>query len=1083
MGFGAEMKDFISGFKTGTQFWDDVEDNKMKRAQRDKIRKPTDEEIDAQPGMGTGANKVGERAPSSGYDYSDINIKDDPEASSVLGFIRKYEGGEKDPYNKMVGGGVKPLTSMSVQEVLDTQKSMISQGHESTALGAYQFINPTLQGLVNDLKIDPLLPFDQAMQDQLGYSLLQRRGWNEYKSGAISKDKLMDNLAGEWAALPLANGKSAYEGVGSNKAGVGRDQFASAVPDIGAGSGGSQTADTGGGAIPAPTERTQTKVGDVIPVPPAEDSAPPPAAPVEQAIPTQSATTEDGFQEDAPVDEPQFDEYGNQISALAPRQQIYGGLPTNPLTAQMSRPVVAAADGGAIPAPAKDPYNPGRAITVISPTPTSPANSFVPRRVGASPMPGATPTPVGPSESQVKFRDAQARAAIPAPVAAPQQATTIAGWGAREGQQPTVTNQAAMDKMTDQQLQQLVSGAYMTPESTRNGKVNPQLSEQLQYARWRLGEQGYQTGVAGATNAAKEYDRRVNYMGNRNHAEGGMVSLASGGTVPPYETAAIDPAEQPLPPVAAAVPTAPPAQQQVAIPAPRPVSAPPAPPPVPAGGASGAALPVRDQAAAGDEMIAGPEKTAQNPRTQKVVSQALDQGVRFLTDHFGLKGKGAVPGKDDGANSEAGSRRFAEGEGAATRQEVAAIDDKIDPERQLSEGDRQMQRISKTMQWYLSQGRKQEASAVAASLMQYGAQRFGQLGSLAGAAYSQYEQTGDPQHLDHTLKFLDKAYEMVPDGASFDIAVDPKSHKIIATRTDSEGKTEEHPITPQELPKLLQSVQNKSLYWNMVYHLADPAGATAKDNQMAVDARNKENLKFREKQTIYTQGETSKRAAANQTAVDKRTKAQQEAVDKRSAATREDANTRAAANRTSADERAAANRTSTETRQQKSIDAANTRQDKAITAANEREKARTGGDVDFDALDTELSAAEEAKKAWQADTENTDAKAAMDAAASALFKKLPKKDRMKRMAELGFPEEDWDYVGANPVTKEVAPTPDAPTPPAAARVGTKAGTDIGSMAKQPAPAKYPDAKRGRDKAGNPIWVVMRNGKPYQVKAE
>lgn len=1009
MGFGQEMKDFIGGFKAGSAFMDDIEEAKDRRAKRDATRKPTDADLEGQPGMGSGTNKVGEGddTPSAGYDYSDISIEDDPEAAQVLGFIRKYEGGEKDPYNKLVGGGTKPLTSMSVNEVLDFQKDMLRQGHESTAVGAYQFINPTLEGLVKKGVVDPLAPFDQKVQDQLGYALLQGRGWNEYKAGKISKDKLMNNLAGEWAALPLSSGKSAYAGVGSNAAGTSREAFASAVPDFGGG-----TSDTADAAIPDDTPTAavtapayeqrgsqpaaapkKVAAAPAIPEEPVYESgapdglvAPPGGAPHKDSVNTPVLDTDipdrtiptqgvDGLQ---PSDEQ---------ALLEEQMRLYGGV--NPISNAYAQatPVLAAAEGGAIPEPRQvDPYNPGRAITVIASSP-KPSTSFTPRRVGDTPLPGSTPAPAGGTASQLKFREMQAKAAQPAPVAAPVANTTIAGWGAREGQMPTTANQGQLDKMSDQSLQTMIQKSYASPRSTVRG---PQLtSEDLQYARWRLGEEGYQRAVAGAGGWAANYDARQNSLGSgvggrgRSYARGGAVELPDelDGEV------SVNPDQQQSPTAVAAPAPA----------APAPVTAIPEQAPED--------LPIRDRADPGDKMVAGPEKTVQPIAVRNAVAQALDGGIKFLSDHFGLRQQGGIPEEGGTQVAEAGARRFATGEGAATKEEIQQIDDKIDPDRKMAEGDRQMQRLAKTVQWYQEQGRGKEASAVAASLMQYGAQKFGQLGSMAGAAYKQFLATKDPEHLQATIKYLDRAYEYVPDGASFDIELDPKTHMIRATKKDSDGNTDVHDVKPDELPGIVQGVMNKSLYWKTIYQTADPAGARAKESSAATDARQDKQL----------------------AATDRRQAARDDVVDRRQAERDKQIEARADERQKRSDERLAAREKAIQDREdRRQVQLQENREAAARTAAAKNK-------VDYNSFKPQLAEAEAARKAAEGDGADEMAQDTLNQKASALFDALPEtKDRAKIMTDLGYPKDLWQYVTSNPDAAGETPPPAAPAAPAAA---------------------------------------------------
>jgi muramidase (phage lysozyme) len=137
-------------------------------------------------------------------------------------------------YDMLVGGNqYSPLTSMTVGDVLAFQKNMINGTgptgkHETTAVGKYQIIKKTLAGLVSngDLALTDI--FNSSTQDRAAMALLRGRGLNAYTSGKISKDEFADRVAKEWASMPLASGKGAYDGVGSNKAGGSRAEYLAA---------------------------------------------------------------------------------------------------------------------------------------------------------------------------------------------------------------------------------------------------------------------------------------------------------------------------------------------------------------------------------------------------------------------------------------------------------------------------------------------------------------------------------------------------------------------------------------------------------------------------------------------------------------------------------------------------------------------------------------------------------------------------------------------------------------------------------------------------------------------------------------
>ena len=150
--------------------------------------------------------------------------------TKVLDFIGKLESAGN--YNILVGGKTKTnpsLTDMTVGQILEFQKSMLKAGHESTAVGKYQIIRGTLQGLIKQGVVSPDQKFDQSTQDRAAIGLLNVRGREKFKSGGLSTDSYANNLAKEWASLPMPDGRSFYAGVGSNKAHASRESFVGAL--------------------------------------------------------------------------------------------------------------------------------------------------------------------------------------------------------------------------------------------------------------------------------------------------------------------------------------------------------------------------------------------------------------------------------------------------------------------------------------------------------------------------------------------------------------------------------------------------------------------------------------------------------------------------------------------------------------------------------------------------------------------------------------------------------------------------------------------------------------------------------------
>lgn len=131
-------------------------------------------------------------------------------------FIGKLES--SDNYNVIVGGKEKPLTKMTIKQILQLQKDLDNK-KQDTAVGRYQIKNSTLKETISKLGIDENEIFDKNLQDKMGRQLLKKRGFEDYKAGKISTKELIKKLSMEWVALPTdESNESYYKGIGNNKA-------------------------------------------------------------------------------------------------------------------------------------------------------------------------------------------------------------------------------------------------------------------------------------------------------------------------------------------------------------------------------------------------------------------------------------------------------------------------------------------------------------------------------------------------------------------------------------------------------------------------------------------------------------------------------------------------------------------------------------------------------------------------------------------------------------------------------------------------------------------------------------------------
>lgn len=167
---------------------------------------------------------------TSGKDGTEFTQVSPGEDGKLLDFIGNIES--RGNYNSLVGGQSKSnpaLTDMTVADVLDFQLGMIKSGHESSAVGKYQIIRKTLEGIVDSGAISLNDKFDPETQDKAAMKLLSNRGRDKFKRGEITAAQYMDNLAQEWASLPMSDGRSYYAGVGSNRALTTRVDFSKAI--------------------------------------------------------------------------------------------------------------------------------------------------------------------------------------------------------------------------------------------------------------------------------------------------------------------------------------------------------------------------------------------------------------------------------------------------------------------------------------------------------------------------------------------------------------------------------------------------------------------------------------------------------------------------------------------------------------------------------------------------------------------------------------------------------------------------------------------------------------------------------------
>jgi muramidase (phage lysozyme) len=155
-------------------------------------------------------------------------------AHEILSLIRVTETGRADAtaYETVFGHNeaklTQPITTMTVDEVQKWQPGF-TKSFGSSATGAYQFMYATLKELIGKVGLSGEELFNIELQDDLGYELLKRRGYQPWVDAKTSTDTFMIGLAREWASFPVPSrmkgahrvverGQSYYAGDGLNKA-------------------------------------------------------------------------------------------------------------------------------------------------------------------------------------------------------------------------------------------------------------------------------------------------------------------------------------------------------------------------------------------------------------------------------------------------------------------------------------------------------------------------------------------------------------------------------------------------------------------------------------------------------------------------------------------------------------------------------------------------------------------------------------------------------------------------------------------------------------------------------------------------
>lgn len=148
-----------------------------------------------------------------------------PALKNLLDAIRSKEAPQG--YGQVYGGSPikQDVSKMTLSGVRAFQDRMVKLGSKSTACGGYQFIRKTLAATMLEMGLSGDEVWTPVLQDRMAVHLLEKRKLRAYLSGAISREAFANNLAMEWASLPVVTaingkrpGQSYYAGDGLNAA-------------------------------------------------------------------------------------------------------------------------------------------------------------------------------------------------------------------------------------------------------------------------------------------------------------------------------------------------------------------------------------------------------------------------------------------------------------------------------------------------------------------------------------------------------------------------------------------------------------------------------------------------------------------------------------------------------------------------------------------------------------------------------------------------------------------------------------------------------------------------------------------------
>jgi conjugal transfer mating pair stabilization protein TraG len=127
-------------------------------------------------------------------------------------------GGNYNAWYRNAGQNHANLASLSIDQVRALQADLVRTDGGS-AIGRYQLLSDTLDGLVERLGLNGDERFTPELQDRMALELAQDVGMETWLRGQLTDKEFARNLAQIWAGLPKdGSNQSFYAGVQGNRA-------------------------------------------------------------------------------------------------------------------------------------------------------------------------------------------------------------------------------------------------------------------------------------------------------------------------------------------------------------------------------------------------------------------------------------------------------------------------------------------------------------------------------------------------------------------------------------------------------------------------------------------------------------------------------------------------------------------------------------------------------------------------------------------------------------------------------------------------------------------------------------------------